>query len=168
MRKACWEWGVVAPDWAEQSANPGEEGEPHNFRKQGHQPVLRGSGEEGQRYGAAEPWGQRSIQPSGFRWSRRQTGTNGQLPWGHPHSNLTRKELLQRRRQRHRHREVKSFTQERLTTHYQAIIIKFSPGADFARASFSAAALAPPSCGTAVAALPYNRNCCHPCTQEGQ
>lgn len=67
MRKACWEWGVVAPDRAEQSASLGEGGEPHNFRKQSHQPVLRGSGEEGQRYGAAEPWGQRALNCSGFQ-----------------------------------------------------------------------------------------------------
>lgn len=46
-----------APDRAG-SASLGEEGEPRNSRKQGHQPVLWGSGEEGQRYGQQSPgWG---------------------------------------------------------------------------------------------------------------
>lgn len=58
MRKACWEWGVVVPDRAEQSASLGEGGEAHNFRKQSHQPVLRGSGG-----GGAEVWGSRALGP---------------------------------------------------------------------------------------------------------
>lgn len=60
--------GSGFPDRAEPSANLGEEGEPHNSRKQGHQPVLRGSGGvgKGQRYGAAEPWGQGALNLLGF------------------------------------------------------------------------------------------------------
>lgn len=41
-----------APDRAEQRASLEEEGEPGSSRKQGHQPVLRGSGG-----GGAELWG---------------------------------------------------------------------------------------------------------------
>lgn len=52
-----------------------EEGKPYNFRKQGHQPVLRGSEEEGQRYGAAEPWGQGVLNLPGFG------GAEGRQGW---------------------------------------------------------------------------------------
>lgn len=51
-----------APDRAEQSASLGEEGEPSSSRKQGHQPVLRGSGGGGAEvWGVAKPWGQEAL-----------------------------------------------------------------------------------------------------------
>jgi hypothetical protein len=116
MRKACWEWGVAAPDRAEQSRVPAL-GRKVILVASGSKATNLFFGAQGRRGG--EVWGSRalgprSIDPSGFRWGRRQIGMNGQLPRELPRSNPTKKELLQRRKQRHRHREVKSFTQERL------------------------------------------------------
>lgn len=122
-----------APDRAEQSASLGEEGEPSSSRKQGHQPVLRGSGGGGAEvWGSSRTLGPRSTGPPGFGWGRRQKGMkshwSGSICIVNPQGTLASKETEAQA-------EVKSFTQERLTTHYQAIIIKSGPGAELGRPS---------------------------------